>query len=184
MKWRVLTGRERTMPSVASFEQVVLPHLDAAYNLARWLIRDPSLAEDVVQDATVRAITYFSTYHGGDGRAWLLRIVRNVAHDALAARHRDGARSLDDPASPELDVADPAANPEQALAHHQDLGVLERALAALPVELRECLVLRELEELSYKQIAQITGLPIGTVMSRLWRARQSLMQVQAERGLP
>ena len=169
-------------PAVGSFEAVVLPHLDAAYNLARWLVRDPTLAEDVVQDATMRALGYFGTFRGGDGRAWLLRIVRNTAYDALAVRKRHAAASLeatgpdpDDEAAP-LQVADPADDPEAALARRQDMAALDRALGALPVELRECLVLRELEELSYKEVAHITGVPIGTVMSRLWRARQALMQ--------
>jgi RNA polymerase sigma-70 factor (ECF subfamily) len=179
MKLRGLTSRERamTLPSASSFEQVVLPHLDAAYNLARWLLHDPTLAHDVVQDASVRALGYFATFRGGDGRAWLLRIVRNTAYDALAARKRENATSLDAPTSDSaaIDVPDPADDPETALSRRQDLRTLDQALAALPVELRECLVLRELEEMSYKQIAHVTGLPIGTVMSRLWRARQALL---------
>ncbi len=188
MKWRVLASERRvTLPG---FEGAVLPHLDAAYNLARWLVRDPTLAEDVVQDATVRALSHFAAYRGGNGRAWLLRIVRNAAYDALASRKRDSAGSLDDPGPrsdgepPALQVADPADNPEASLAQRQAAATLERALAALPVELRECLVLRELEELSYKEVAGVTGLPIGTVMSRLWRARQTLMQGWAQRGRP
>ena len=187
MKLRVLSGKERemTVPGTG-FDEVVLPHLDAAYNLARWLVRDPTLAQDVVQDAAVRALSYFGSYRGGDGRAWLLRIVRNAAYTALSARTREGAGSLDEargdaePAA--LQVPDPAADPEMALVRVEDQGKLDRALSALPLELRECLVLRELEELSYKQIAQVTGLPIGTVMSRLWRARRGLMQVSAEGG--
>jgi RNA polymerase sigma-70 factor (ECF subfamily) len=180
MKFRVLGRREREVGSVG-FEQVVLPHLDAAYNLARWLVRDPVLAQDVVQDAAVKALGYFGSYRGGDGRAWLLRIVRNVAYDTLGAGARLRAASLDEPVA--LDVAEPGDNPEQALARAEGRCVLDQALAALPVELRECLILRELEEFSYKQIAQVTGLPIGTVMSRLWRARQALMQVASERGI-
>ena len=103
MKWRALSSEERAMtlpdvsgPDVSGFEQVVLPHLNAAYNLARWLVRDRVLAEDVVQDATVRALGYFSSYRGRDGRAWLLRIVRNAAYTAISARKRDAASSLDD----------------------------------------------------------------------------------------
>jgi RNA polymerase sigma factor (sigma-70 family) len=186
MKLRVLSGQEREVPMTVGFDEVVLPHLDAAYNLARWLVRDPVLAQDVVQDAAVKALGYFRSYHGGDGRAWLLRIVRNAAYDALGTRGRQATESLDGnngesgPAA--LQLADPAADPEAALAHAEDRLVLDRALAALPLELRECLVLRELEEFSYKQIAQVTGLPIGTVMSRLWRARQVLMQEAAKRG--
>jgi RNA polymerase sigma-70 factor, ECF subfamily len=174
-----------TLPG-SRFEEVVLPHLDAAYNLARWLVRDPTLAQDVVQDAAVRALGYFASYRGGDARAWLLQIVRNAAYSTLAASSRQIADSLHErdadgePAA--LQVADPAADPEAALAHTEDRGKLDRALAALPIELRECLVLRELEELSYKQVAEVTGVPIGTVMSRLWRARRALMQASAERG--
>ncbi len=178
------------LPGVGSFESVVLPNLDAAYNLARWLVRDATLAEDVVQDATIRALSHFGSFRGGDGRAWLLRIARNVAYTALAARKRELMASLDEtgpdperePAS--LQIADSADDPEAALARRQDLAVLDQALEALPVELRECLVLRELEELSYKEVAQITGVPIGTVMSRLWRARQALIQGQSEGAKP
>ena len=177
-----------TMPGASGFEQVVLPHLDAAYNLARWLVRDPTLAEDVVQDATVRALGYFGSYRGGDGRAWLLRIVRNTAYSALAVRKREGASSLSgadvggEGEAAALQIADPADDPEAALVRQEASGTLERALAALPLELRECLVLRELEELSYKEVAAVTGLPIGTVMSRVWRARRALMGPRAERG--
>jgi RNA polymerase sigma factor (sigma-70 family) len=176
------------LPEAAEFERVVLPHLNAAHNLARWLVRDATLAEDVVQDAILRALGYFGSYRGGDARAWLLRILRNTAYDVLSARRRDRMTSLDGGVGPgveeepALQVADPADNPEVALACSEDRAGLDRALAALPVELRECLVLRELEELSYKQVAQITGVPIGTVMSRLWRARRALLRSQGEEG--
>ncbi len=153
-----------------SFEQTVLPHLDAAYNLARWLVRDPALAEDLVQDALVRALRHFESLRGDNPRAWLLQIVRRAAYDAMTDRGR--GVSLD---GAELDLADPAPDPEASLAAGENLAQLDRALAALPIELRECLVLRELEELSYKDIARITGVPIGTVMSRLWRARRTLI---------
>jgi len=175
------------LPDAGRFEQVVLPHLDPAHNLARWLVRDASLAEDVVQDAVLRALSAFASYRGGDARAWLLRIVRNRAYDALAARRgRDvrlddsGPGTGDDP--PALQVPDPADDPEAALARREGLERLDRALEVLPVELRECLVLRELEGLSYKEIGHVAGIPIGTVMSRLWRARQALMSGQAEAG--
>lgn len=193
MRWRPLNGRERGMvlPGMAEFERVVLPHLDAAHNLARWLVGDAALAEDVVQDAALRALGYFGSYRGGDARAWLLRIVRNAAYGALAARRRDGTTSLDTGAGPgtegegaALQVPDPADNPEAALTRREGLDRLDRALAALPVELRECLVLRELEELSYKEVAHVTGVPIGTVMSRLWRARRALACGQAGKGAP
>jgi len=154
------------------FEQMILPHLDAAYNLARWLVRDAAIAQDVTQDAMLRALTYFSGFRGGDARAWLLQIVRNAAYGRLAARPELPLEAD----TPEL--IDPADDPEASYARGQDAGRLDRALAALPAELRECLVLRELEELSYKEIARIVDVPIGTVMSRLWRARQALLQAQ------
>jgi RNA polymerase sigma-70 factor (ECF subfamily) len=164
-----------------SFEQVVLPHLDAAYNLARWLVRDPSLAEDIVQDAVLRALQYFASFRGeGGGRAWLLQIVRNAAYAAVKAQRIGVDVPLDsDDGETALELPDPGPGPEAQLAQRQDLALLDRALAALPIELRECLILCELERLSYKEIASVTGAPIGTVMSRLWRARQALMRLQA-----
>jgi RNA polymerase sigma factor (sigma-70 family) len=187
---RPLAEQERgmTLPGPGDFEQVVLPHLNAAHNLARWLVGDATLAEDVVQDAALRALSYFGSYRGGDGRAWLLRIVRNAAYGALAARRRSGAASLEDVGltgdgeSTAMQVTEPADDPEAALVRREGFARLDQALAALPAELRECLVLRELEELSYKEVAHITGVPIGTVMSRLWRARQALMGSQAKGG--
>jgi RNA polymerase sigma-70 factor (ECF subfamily) len=171
-------------PDVAAFERAVLPHLDGAHNLARWLVRDATLAEDVVQDAVVRALNYFASFRGDDARAWLMRIVRNTAYGALTARRqrretsRDGFAGIESDgfgdAPLALDHPDPADDPEAALTRRQRLDCMENALAALPIELRECLVLRELEELSYKEIAQVTEVPVGTVMSRLWRARQTL----------
>jgi RNA polymerase sigma-70 factor (ECF subfamily) len=164
-----------------SFEQVVLPHLDAAYNLARWLVRDPSLAEDIVQDAVLRALQYFASFRGdGGGRAWLLQIVRNAAYAAVKARRIGTDVPLEsDDADGVMELADPGPGPEALLAQRQDVQLLDRALAALPIELRECLILCELERLSYKDIARVTGAPIGTVMSRLWRARQALTKLQA-----
>lgn len=166
-----------------TFEKIALPNLDAAYRLALWLVRDPHLAEEVVQDAVARGLNYFASFRGGDARAWLMRIVRNTAYTALAARQQSakglhegtpfGGQSISD-------VPDPGDDPEAALSRRQDAARLEQALAALPVELRECLVLRELEELSYKEIAEITGVPVGTVMSRLWRARRVLIGSAAE----
>ncbi|MBC9205395.1 sigma-70 family RNA polymerase sigma factor [Roseomonas aerophila] len=175
MKWR---GRpqpgRREDAARPEFEDVVLTHLDAAYGLARWLVRDPNLAEDVVQEAVLRGINYFASFRGEDGRAWLMRIVRNTAYTMLAARQQAGRIEAGD-SDAVLDVPDPDDGPELALSRQDDAARLERALAALPIELRECLVLKEIEELSYKEIAHITGVPIGTVMSRLWRARRALM---------
>jgi RNA polymerase sigma-70 factor (ECF subfamily) len=181
-----MTGQagEMSRSHSAAFEQAVLPHLDAAYNLARWLVRDGTLAEDVVQDAVLRALSYFASYRrDGNGRAWLLRIVRNAAFDTIAVRRRSIATSLngaglmagDAPMTSE--IADPADNPEAALARCEGFSRLDQALAALPAELRECLVLRELEGLAYKEIAKIIGVPTGTVMSRLWRARKTLLHM-------
>jgi RNA polymerase sigma-70 factor, ECF subfamily len=167
-----------TAADTQSFEQVVLPHLDAAYNLARWLVRDPSLAEDIVQDAIVRALQYFASFRGeAGGRPWLLQIVRNAAYAAVKARRigQDVPLETDDA----MELPDPGPGPEAQLAQRQDMEQLDQALAALPIELRECLILCELEQLSYKDIAHVTGAPIGTVMSRLWRARQALMRLQA-----
>ena len=165
-----------------NFEQVMLPHLDAAYNLARWLVRDPSIAEDVVQDAYERACKYFAAFRGGSGRAWLLQIVRNAAYSTLKARRlgmevslSSGTRAADEDGV-DMDIPDSSPGPEATLAHRQDLAALGDALTALPVGWRECLILREVEELSYKEMARIMDIPIGTVMSRLSRARQALQR--------
>jgi RNA polymerase sigma-70 factor (ECF subfamily) len=171
----------------AEFETVVLPHLDAAYNLARWLTRNPTDADDVVQEAVLRAATYFAGFRGVNPRAWLLQIVRNTAYASRALVRGAVTVALpdderDSAIAPEL--VDTGDDPETALLKGEDRVRLTRLLAALPVELRETLVLREIEELSYKEIAQITQVPIGTVMSRLWRARRMLAaRVQAAEGL-
>lgn len=170
------------------FDQVVLPHLDAAHNLARWLIRDASLAEDVVQDAMVRAWKYFPSFRDGCPKAWLLQIVRNVAYSTIKARRRGTEVALSDETSDEewveMDVADPGPGPEATVSHYQELAGLDRALSMLPATLRECILLREVELLSYKQIARIAGVPIGTVMSRLARARQALRNQICREGEP
>jgi RNA polymerase sigma-70 factor (ECF subfamily) len=166
----------------SNFEQVLLPHLDSAYNLARWLVRDPSIAEDVVQDAYERACKYFAAFRGGSGRAWLLQIVRNTAYSTLKARRlgmevslSSGTRAADEDGV-DMDIPDPIPGPEATLAQRQDLAALEDALNALPVAWRECVILREVEALSYKEMARIMDVPIGTVMSRLSRARQALQR--------
>ena len=165
-------------PDRAAFAATILPHLDAAYNLGRWLLRDPTAAEDVVQEAMLRALTYFASFRGGSSaRAWLLQIVRTTAYSWLAERR---AAPIDADEETMADIPAPGDDPEQALAAGERRGRLDDTLAALPLELRECLVLRELEELSYKEIGRVTGVPIGTVMSRLWRARQALLRVGAE----
>ena len=156
------------MPS--DFERNVLPHLDAAYNLARWLVRDPDLAQDVVQEAMVRVLKYQAGLRDSP-KPWLLQIVRNAAYAAIAARQAKFTALLE-----EGNSIDPADDPLSALERKDGVRHLNECLAAMPPELRECLVLRELEELSYKEIAQVTGVPIGTVMSRLWRARRALLE--------
>jgi RNA polymerase sigma factor (sigma-70 family) len=170
-------GSTSLLASSRTFDLAILPHLDAAYNLARWLTRDPVVAQDIVQDALLRALQYFESFHGENGRAWLLRIVRNTAYTKLRPRRMGSEVALGSAEDGEfgMDVADPDPGPEAALATTEDFARLNAAVAALPIKLRECLVLREMEELSYKEIARIAGIPIGTVMSRLCRARRILM---------
>lgn len=169
-------------------EQAITGNLDAAFNLARWLLRDPSAAEDVVQESALRALRYAEGWRGGDGRAWLLQIVRNTAYDWLSRRRARGEVALEAPAGDGaglLDhLPDPAPDPEAVLAETQAREGLDAAVATLPVELRECLVLREVEEMSYRDIARITGVPVGTVMSRLWRARRALTGACVEGTTP
>ena len=160
------------------FQRLVLVHLDAGYNLARWLTRDPHDAEDVVQEACLRAMHYIGGLRAEDGRAWFLSIVRRAFYDWLA-RNRPAWLLRDDEAGLALfggleGIADAADGPEQTLVKKRERLALADAVDALPLAFREVIVLRELEELSYKQIAQITDVPIGTVMSRLSRARQLL----------
>lgn len=160
------------MPEHADFERLVLVHLDAGYNLARWLTHDACDAEDVVQDACVRAMKYIGSLQGESGRAWFLSIVRRAFYDWLA-RSRPALLLRDDGSAIDA-LADEAEGPEQALARKTERLALAAAVAALPMPFREVIVLRELEELSYKEIARIADVPIGTVMSRLSRARRML----------
>jgi len=155
------------------FEREILPHLDAAHNLARWLTGNDADAADVVQDAFVRALSYFDGYRGGDARAWLLRIVRNTFYTWARQNRASDATALD-PAAHE--VAGQAPDPERATLEHAGRMLLRRAMENLPVEFRETLVLREIEGLPYKEIAHVTGVPMGTVMSRLARARRLLRE--------
>ncbi len=165
-------------PANAAFARIALPHLDAAYNLARWLVRDPAAAEDVVQDAMVRALDYFASFRGENPRAWLLRIVRNVALTRLEQGGRVRMEALEtEPGGAHENLADAAPDPEAVTAHSEDMSQLEQMLNSLPADLRECLVLREIEEMSYRDIARITGVPVGTVMSRLFRARERLLKL-------
>jgi len=159
---------------VGRFAELVLPHLDAAYNLARWLLRNNSDAEDVVQDSYVRALRYFSSFRGGDARAWLLTIVRNASYQCLR-KNRAGLPVTEfDEEIHSLRVDAP--DPEMALLKRADGHMLELAISQLPARFREVLVLRELEGLSYREIADIVGMPMGTVMSSLSRARARVRQ--------
>jgi RNA polymerase sigma-70 factor (ECF subfamily) len=153
-----------------AFNRVVLPALPAAHRLAMWLLRDPHAAEDVVQEAALRAWRNIASFRGANEpaseRAWVLRIVRNLALTRLGV-----------PQGAELpeDLADPTPSPETAAIRAQGTRRVNDALAGLPAALRECLALKELEGLSYREIADVVGIPVGTVMSRLWRARQAML---------
>jgi RNA polymerase sigma-70 factor (ECF subfamily) len=159
------------------FEAIVLPHLDAAYTLARYLTRDEHDAQDVVQDAYLRALKYFDGFRGSesaDGRAWLLAIVRNTAF-TWRRRYRMETRTAEFDENLHSDaVAD--MHPEATLLGTSARESLHHALDQLPAEFREVIVLRELQGLSYKEIGEVTGVPVGTVMSRLSRARSRLQQ--------
>lgn len=154
------------------FERLVLPHLEAAYNLAFWITRSRDEAEEAVQEAMLRAFRFFNGFRGEDARPWLLGIVRNCCY-TLHGRSFDAARheAFDEEVH---GVDEPLADPERAAIAKADSEQVGRAVASLPAEFREVLVLRELEELSYKEIALVTQLPIGTVMSRLARGRSLL----------
>jgi RNA polymerase sigma factor (sigma-70 family) len=152
------------------FRSVMLPHLDSAYNFARYLTRDPVAAEDVVQDAFMRAFRSFATYQGGSAKGWLFAIVRNCFYDRIKAQ---GDGRLLDWASEAPECVN-EETPESLLLQKHDVALVRTAVASLPEPFRETLVLRELEEMSYKEIATLTAVPIGTVMSRLARARHML----------
>lgn len=162
------------------FEDIVLPHQASAYNLARWLSRSDADAADIVQEAFLRALRFFDGYRGGDPQSWLLSIVRNTAHTWLQTQRP--ALPMDRHAGDEqFSCGEPWAAGEQsspdpmtAVVEQQDARRLRQAIAQLPLEQREILILRELDGLSYRQIATVVGCPIGTVMSRLYRARDGL----------
>jgi len=158
-----------------SFERAVLPHLDAAYNVARWLMRNEQDAQDVAQEAYLRAFRFFPGFRGGDARAWLMRIVRNACYTWLHAN-----RPLHDAMEFDEKLFHPdscAPNPEEVVLQNDSAALLRMALEKLPPNFREVLILRELEGMSYREIADITGMPAGTVMSSLSRARGRLRQV-------
>lgn len=152
-----------------------MPHQDAAYNLARWLTRHDQDAEDLVQEAYLRAFKSFGSFYGVNARAWLLTIVRNTCYTWLGRnRARELSSSLEDSGQ---DVTSKAPDPQALLLQGEDTRLVKQALEELPVEFREALVLRHLEGLSYKEIADIAGIPQGTVMSRLARAHRRLKQL-------
>jgi RNA polymerase sigma-70 factor (ECF subfamily) len=168
-------------PQAASFEQVAMPHLDAAYNLARWLAGNDHDAQDVTQEAMMRALRFFDGFRGGDARTWLLTIVRNTYYSHWRrVRGRDDATEFDEEmhsmGADAPGFAAHGANPEHVLARTQDVELLDRALGDIPAEYREALVLREIEDLSYKEIAELLAVPMGTVMSRISRARGLLRE--------
>ena len=161
------------------FEQLVLPHLDAAFNLARWLMHGRADAEDIAQEAMMRALRFFRGFHGGDARAWLLQIVRNTCYTWLEKnRSVDLSTEFNEELHPQ-----PSVSPETLAIAGDNRERLTRALEELPARFREVLVLRELEGCSYKEIAAITSAPIGTVMSALARARQRLQRVLIQSGV-
>jgi RNA polymerase sigma-70 factor (ECF subfamily) len=157
-----------------SFEQTVLPHLDAAYNLARWLANNDHDAQDVAQEACLRAFKFFANFRGDNARAWLLTIVRNTFYTWLR-RNRPSEMLLasEDDA---LTIEDVSVNAEVLNRQLSDAEAVRRAIAELPVEFREIVILREMEGFSYKEIAELADVPIGTVMSRLARARKQLQK--------
>ena len=164
------------------FETIIMPHLDAAYNLARWLTGNDNDARDMAQEASLRAFKFFSGFRGGDARAWLLTIVRNTVYTWLQ-RRRTTEQVFEDES--ELDrVEDVSVNPARLLERSATVELVRAALAQLAPEFREAVVLREMEGFSYKEIADITGVPIGTVMSRLARGRRELQRIllEGERG--
>jgi RNA polymerase sigma factor (sigma-70 family) len=164
---------------VVRFEEIALPHLAAAYNLARWLVHNEHDAQDIVQEAYLRALKYFSGYYGGDSRSWLLTIVRNTCYTWL---QQNRALRLADPLDDKLDeVGLDFGDPEMLLLRSLDSQIVRHALEELPVEFREVVVLREIEGLSYKEISNIADIPIGTVMSRLKRGRTRLHALLAKR---
>jgi RNA polymerase sigma-70 factor (ECF subfamily) len=152
------------------FEQLMLPHLGAAYNLARWLAAQE--AEDVAQEAMLRAFRAFDGFRGGDAKAWLLTIVRNCHYTALGRKRKTVAL----PDEGESEIATDLPDPEVSAIDADRARKLNKAIASLPDEFRETLVLREMEDMSYREIAEVTGAPIGTVMSRLARARGLLRE--------
>lgn len=169
------------------FERLILPHLSAAYSLARWLLRNPQDAEDAVQEATLRAFKAFSSISGGNARAWLLAIVRNTCLTAIEQRRLEGKVIVLAEAASGQDrlresVADTKPLPDAALELQEERRRVQAAIAALPLPFREVLIMREYHDMSYREIADVIGAPVGTVMSRLARAREKLAMEMIDLG--
>ena len=161
------------------FEQAMMPHMNAAYNLARWLTRNEDDAQDVVQEAYLRAFKFFEGFHGPDARAWLLTTVRNTCYTWLEQNRRNRSAT---PFDEEIHTGEEdAMNPSSLALKSGDVKIVRESLEELPDEFREVIVLRDLEELSYKQIAAVIKAPLGTVMSRLARARERLKRILCSR---
>jgi RNA polymerase sigma-70 factor, ECF subfamily len=179
----VITPTDRPHAS-ERFEDVVLPHRDAAYRLARWLIRNEHDAEDIVQEASLRALRYFGTFGGRNARAWFLRIVRNTCWSWRARTMKTSTELFDEHQHNDAQLT---GDPETLLLHAADASLIDETLKNLPNRFRELLVLRELEGLSYQELADVLGVPIGTVMSGLSRARQAFrraLAIQLQRVQP
>jgi RNA polymerase sigma-70 factor (ECF subfamily) len=174
---QVNMGADRNQPQ---FDVLMLPHMAAAYNLARWLTGDPDDASDVVQESYLRAIRFFTSYRGGAARSWLLVIVRNTSLNWLAQKRNQKTVPLPEPDDEKgnagHELIDENADPEFELIQKQAAATMDQLVQALPAVYREVIILREIEELSYKEIAEVIGMPIGTVMSRLARARKAIQQ--------
>ena len=166
---------ENAKPSL--FERLIVPHLDASYNLAHWLSRSGPDAEDIVQEAYLRAYRHFDTFTGENGRAWILAIVRNT-YLTWQGRQK-GESVMFDESTHRADST--LGNPEQEVLRKAEIGCLQSCIESIPIEHREILIMRELEELSYKEIANVASIPIGTVMSRLSRARKLLHACMTKR---
>lgn len=174
------------------FREAALPHLDDVYTLARYLLREPADAEDAVQECYLRALRHFDTFRGPEMKPWLFAILRNICRGEFARRSR-AALTIDGETQEDADAVplwqEPALSPEAQILHQRDANTVRRLVAALPEPYREAIVLREINELSYREIADVVGVPVGTVMSRLARARCMLRTAWAaeeeeEEGLP
>lgn len=180
---RLIGGRDVEPGPELRFRELMLPHLDAVYNLARYLANDPAAAEDVVQDTFLRAFRSFDSYRGGPPRAWLFAILRNSWRDRVGEQLRRERIVLSEAALSDAQAEAVAAipadadTPEESLARTREIDTVRGVVAALPEPFRETLILREMEDMSYREIASVTGVPIGTVMSRLARAREMLAKL-------